>query len=49
MVAQLFSTVSNNLSYLVAGDSAGSKLDKAKKIKSVKILNEQEFLNMIRT
>ncbi len=46
---QLLSTVSSNLSYLVAGDSAGSKLDKAKKIKSVKILNEQEFLNMIRT
>ncbi|MGH2647104.1 MAG: NAD-dependent DNA ligase LigA, partial [Ginsengibacter sp.] len=46
---QLLSTVSSNLSYLVAGESAGSKIDKAKKIKSVKILNEQEFLNMIQT
>jgi DNA ligase (NAD+) len=46
---KLLSSVSNNLNYLVAGDSAGSKLDKAKKIKSVKIINEQEFLNMIQT
>ncbi len=46
---QLLSTVSSNLNYLVTGDSAGSKLDKAKKIKSVKIINEQEFLNMIQT
>jgi DNA ligase (NAD+) len=46
---KLLSSVSNNLNYLVVGDSAGSKLDKAKKIKSIKILNEQEFLNMIQT
>jgi DNA ligase (NAD+) len=46
---KLLSSVSNNLNYLVAGDSAGSKLDKAKKIKSIKIINEQEFLNMIQT
>ncbi|MGZ4048876.1 MAG: NAD-dependent DNA ligase LigA [Bacteroidia bacterium] len=46
---KLLSSVSNNLKYLVAGDSAGSKLDKAKKIKSIKIINEQEFLNMIQT
>lgn len=46
---KLLSSVSNNLNYLVAGDSAGSKLDKAKKIKSIKIINEKEFLNMIQT
>ncbi|HEY5405831.1 MAG TPA: NAD-dependent DNA ligase LigA [Ginsengibacter sp.] len=46
---KLLSTVSNNLNYLVTGDAAGSKLDKAKKIKSIKIINEQEFLNMIQT
>ena len=46
---QLLSTVSSNLNYLVAGDSAGSKLEKAKKIKTIKIINEQDFLNMIQT
>ena len=46
---KLLSSVSNNLNYLVTGDSAGSKLDKAKKIKSIKIINEEEFLNMIQT
>lgn len=46
---KLLSSVSANLNYLVTGDSAGSKLDKAKKIKSVKIINEQDFLNMIQT
>jgi DNA ligase (NAD+) len=45
----LLSSVSSNLNYLVTGDSAGSKLEKAKKIKSVKIINEQDFLNMIQT
>ncbi|MFS8082877.1 MAG: NAD-dependent DNA ligase LigA [Ginsengibacter sp.] len=44
---QILSSVSANLTYLVAGESAGSKLDKAKKIKSVQIINEDEFLNLI--
>ncbi len=46
---KLLSSVSSNLNYLVTGDSAGSKLDKAKKIKSIKIINEEEFLNLIQT
>ena len=46
---QLLSSVSSNLTYLVAGDAAGSKLEKAKKIKTIKIINEQDFLNMIQT
>jgi DNA ligase (NAD+) len=46
---QILSTVSNNLNYLVAGDAAGSKLEKAKKLKSVKIINEKDFLHMIQT
>ena len=45
----LLSTVSNNLNYLVAGESAGSKLEKAKKIKSIKIINEQDLIDMIQT
>ena len=44
---KLLSSVSSNLTYLVAGESAGSKLEKAKKIKSVKIISEEDFLNMI--
>ena len=44
---KLLSSVSANLNYLVTGESAGSKLDKAKKIKSIKIINEDEFLEMI--
>ncbi len=44
---KLLSSVSNNLNYLVAGESAGSKLEKAKKIKSIKIISEADFLNMI--
>ena len=46
---KLLSSVSNNLDYLVTGDAAGSKLEKAKKIKTIKIINEQDFLNMIQT
>ncbi|MEP7143975.1 MAG: NAD-dependent DNA ligase LigA [Ferruginibacter sp.] len=46
---KLLSSVSSNLTYLVAGDSAGSKLDKAGKIKTIKIIDEQDFLKMIQT
>ncbi|MEO6135329.1 MAG: NAD-dependent DNA ligase LigA, partial [Ginsengibacter sp.] len=44
---KLLSSVSANLTYLVAGESAGSKLEKAKKIKSVNIISEEDFLKMI--
>ena len=44
---RLLSSVSSHLNYLVAGDSAGSKLEKAKKIKSIKIISEADFLKMI--
>ncbi|HEU5051957.1 MAG TPA: NAD-dependent DNA ligase LigA [Hanamia sp.] len=46
---KLLSSVSANLDYLVVGESAGSKLAKAQKIKSVKIISEEDFLNMIQT
>jgi len=39
------SGVSKNLAYLVAGEAAGSKLDKAKKL-GVTVLTEQEFAEM---
>ncbi len=40
-------SVSTKLNYLVAGDAAGSKLEKAKKINTVKIITEDEFLRML--
>jgi DNA ligase (NAD+) len=44
---KLLSAVSPNLNYLIAGADAGSKLTKAKKISSIEIISEQEFLNML--
>ena len=39
-------SVSKNTSYVVAGEAAGSKLDKAEKL-GVTILNEEEFFSMV--
>jgi DNA ligase (NAD+) len=39
--------VSSKLNYLVVGEEAGSKLEKAKKIPSIKILTEKEFIRFI--
>jgi DNA ligase (NAD+) len=44
---KLVSGVSTKLSYLVVGEDAGSKLEKAKKINTVKIISEAEFLKII--
>ncbi|MEO8719696.1 MAG: NAD-dependent DNA ligase LigA [Ginsengibacter sp.] len=46
---RLLSSVSAHLNYLVAGESAGSKLEKAQKIKSIKIIDESDFLNLIQS
>jgi len=43
----ILSGVSSKLNYLVVGEDAGSKLEKAKKINSVKIISEAEFLKML--
>lgn len=43
---QLLSGVSSKLNYLVVGEDAGSKLEKAKKINTVKIISEEEFLRL---
>ncbi len=45
---QILGGVSAKLTYLVVGEDAGSKLDKAKKLNSVKIISEEEFLKMIK-
>ena len=44
---KLIGSVSKNLNYLVVGENAGSKLDKAKAISSIEVINEEEFLRMI--
>jgi DNA ligase (NAD+) len=44
---KLLSGVSSKLNYLVVGDDAGSKLEKAKKIPSIHILTEDEFIRLM--
>lgn len=44
---QILSGVSAKLNYLVAGEEAGSKLEKAKKISTVNIISEAEFRQLI--
>ncbi|MDB5210001.1 MAG: ligA, partial [Sediminibacterium sp.] len=43
----IVSGVSAKLNYLVVGEDAGSKLEKAKKINTIKIISEDEFLKLI--
>jgi DNA ligase (NAD+) len=45
---KISTSVSSKLHYLVVGEEAGSKLEKAKKISSIKIINEAEFLEMLK-
>ena len=43
----ILSGVSSKLNYLIVGEDAGSKLEKAKKIASIKIITEAEFIELI--
>jgi len=45
---KIVGSVSSKLNYLVVGEDAGSKLDKAKKLNSVRIITEAEFLKMVK-
>ena len=45
---KIVSGVSSKLNYLVVGEDAGSKLEKARKIQSINVLNEAEFLDLLR-
>ena len=46
---KIMSAVSSKLNYLVVGEDAGSKLEKAKKIPGIKIIGEDDFLKMLST
>lgn len=46
---KIVSGVSSKLNYLVVGEDAGSKLEKAKKIQSIKIISEEDFIKMLPT
>ena len=43
---QVKNTISKNIDYLIVGDKAGSKLEKAKKL-GTNILKEEELLNLL--
>lgn len=43
----ILSGVSSKLNYLVVGAEAGSKLEKAKKIPNIKIIDEDQFIKMV--
>jgi len=45
---KLLSGVSSKLTYLVTGEDAGSQLEKAKKIGTIKIISEKEFLDILK-
>ena len=44
---KILSGVSSKLNYLIVGEDAGSKLEKAKKIPSIQILTEDEFIKLL--
>lgn len=43
---KILNSVSKNLNYLIIGENPGSKVDKAKKIESVKIIDESEYISL---
>lgn len=45
----ILSGVSSKLNYLVVGEDAGSKLEKAKKLGTVTILTEEEFISLVQS
>lgn len=44
---KILGAVSSKLNYLVAGENAGSKLEKAKKIPAIHVISEEEFIKML--
>jgi len=46
---KILTGVSSKLNFLIVGEDAGSKLEKAKKIPTIQILSEDDFLKMLTT
>jgi DNA ligase (NAD+) len=46
---KIISSVSKNLDYLLVGENPGSKVKKAEKLGTVKIINEEDILNLIQS
>jgi DNA ligase (NAD+) len=44
---KILGSVSSKLNYLVVGEDAGSKFEKAKKINTIKIISEDDFLEIV--
>ncbi len=44
---KIVSGVSSKLNYLVVGEDAGSKFEKAKKINTIKIISEEDFIKLL--
>jgi DNA ligase (NAD+) len=44
---KLLGSVSSKLNFLVVGEDAGSKLEKAKKIPAIRVITEKEFLALL--
>ena len=44
---KLLGSVSSKLNYLVVGEDAGSKFEKAKRINTIKIISEQDFIKLL--
>jgi DNA ligase (NAD+) len=44
---KILSGVSSKLNYLITGEDAGSKLEKAKKIPGIKIISEEDFKKLL--
>jgi len=45
--AETAESISSRVTYLVVGEKPGSKLEKAQKYKTIKIINEEEFYKML--
>ena len=45
---RVISAVSKNLDYLIVGENPGSKVSKAEKIPTIKIIDEEQFLELLR-
>ena len=45
---KIISSVSKNLNYLIVGENPGSKVKKAEKLGTVKIIDEEDFLKLVK-